>query len=100
MHPDPVAPVVAALGLLLLAGKLDGELATRAKQPAVLGELIAGIVLGNLSFGGYAPFHAIARRIPWRHALCHQRRHHRARPAGPRLVTQPGSQDHSRSRGD
>jgi Kef-type K+ transport system membrane component KefB len=55
-----VAPVVAALGVLLLAGKLGGELATRAKQPAVLGELIAGIVLGNLSFWGYAPFQAIA----------------------------------------
>jgi Kef-type K+ transport system membrane component KefB len=60
MHADPVAPVVAALALMLLASKLGGELATRAKQPAVLGELIAGIVLGNLSFGGYAPFQAIA----------------------------------------
>jgi Kef-type K+ transport system membrane component KefB len=60
MHADPVAPVVAALGLLLLAGKLGGELATRAKQPAVLGELMAGIVLGNLSFGGFAPFQPIA----------------------------------------
>lgn len=53
---DPVAPVVAALGVLLLAGKLGGELATRARQPAVLGELVVGIVLGNLSFNGYAPF--------------------------------------------
>jgi Kef-type K+ transport system membrane component KefB len=60
MHADPVAPVVAALAVLLLAGKLGGELATRAKQPAVLGELAAGIVLGNLSFGGYAPFQPIA----------------------------------------
>jgi Kef-type K+ transport system membrane component KefB len=60
MHADPVAPVVAALGLLLLAGKLGGELATRAKQPAVLGELMAGIVLGNLWFGGSAPFQPIA----------------------------------------
>ena len=61
-HVDPVAPIVAALGVPPLAGKLGGELATRAKQPAVLGELIAGIVLGNLSFGGYAPFHAISRK--------------------------------------
>jgi Kef-type K+ transport system membrane component KefB len=60
MHPDPVAPVVAALGILLLAGKIGGELATRAKQPAVLGELMAGIVLGNLSFGGTTPFQWIA----------------------------------------
>ena len=56
MHEDPVASVVGFLGVMLLAGKLGGELATRLKQPAVLGELMVGIVLGNLSFGGYAPF--------------------------------------------
>ena len=60
MHADPVGTVVGALGVILLAGKLGGELATRLKQPAVLGELVAGIVLGNLSFGGPAPFQSIA----------------------------------------
>jgi Kef-type K+ transport system membrane component KefB len=60
MHTDPVAPVVATLALILLVGKLGGELATRLKQPAVLGELVAGIILGNLSFGGVAPFRAMA----------------------------------------
>jgi Kef-type K+ transport system membrane component KefB len=60
MHTDPVAPVVAALAVFLLAGKFGGELATRVRQPAVLGELLAGIVLGNLSFGGTAPFRALA----------------------------------------
>jgi Kef-type K+ transport system membrane component KefB len=61
MHADPVASVVAALAVLLLAGKLGGELATRAKQPAVLGELVAGIVLGNIGIiGEFAPFQAIA----------------------------------------
>jgi Kef-type K+ transport system membrane component KefB len=59
-HADPVAPIVFALGVLLLAGKLGGELATRLEQPAVLGELVAGIVLGNLSFGGANPLHALA----------------------------------------
>jgi Na+:H+ antiporter len=59
-HIDPVAPIVAGLALMLVAAKLGGELAIRAKQPAVLGELIAGIVLGNLSFGGVSPFHALA----------------------------------------
>ena len=57
---DPVAAAVGALGLLLLAGKTGGELATRLKQPAVLGELFAGVVLGNLAFGGIAPFQGIA----------------------------------------
>jgi Kef-type K+ transport system membrane component KefB len=59
MHADPVAPVVAGLAVLLLAAKLGGELATRVKQPAVLGELLAGIVLGNLSFGDLIPFEAL-----------------------------------------
>jgi Kef-type K+ transport system membrane component KefB len=59
-HVDPVAPIVAGLALMLVAAKLGGELAIRAKQPAVLGELIAGIVLGNLSFGGVPGFHALA----------------------------------------
>jgi len=59
-HVDPVAPIVGGLALMLVAAKLGGELAIRAKQPAVLGELIAGIVLGNLSFGGVPAFHALA----------------------------------------
>ena len=60
-HADPVASIVGGLALMLLAAKLGGELAIRVKQPAVLGELVAGILLGNLSFGGVAPFHAIAQ---------------------------------------
>jgi Kef-type K+ transport system membrane component KefB len=45
---------------MLLAAKLGGGLAIRLRQPAVLGELIAGIILGNLSFGGAAPLQALA----------------------------------------
>jgi Kef-type K+ transport system membrane component KefB len=59
-HVDPVAPIVGGLALMLVAAKLGGELAIRAKQPAVLGELIAGIVLGNVSFSGVPAFHALA----------------------------------------
>ena len=59
-HVDPVASVVAGLAVLLLAAKLGGELAIRLKQPAVLGELTAGIILGNLSFGGAAPLQSVA----------------------------------------
>jgi Kef-type K+ transport system membrane component KefB len=60
MHSDPVAPVVGALAIMLLAGKIGGELATRLKQPAVLGELVAGILLGNLALAGTGPFEWIA----------------------------------------
>jgi Kef-type K+ transport system membrane component KefB len=37
---------------MLAAAKLGGDLATRARQPAVLGELIAGVILGNLGLLG------------------------------------------------
>jgi Kef-type K+ transport system membrane component KefB len=42
----------AALALMILAAKLGGELALRLRQPPVLGELIAGVLLGNLPLPG------------------------------------------------
>ncbi len=45
MHAD-VARFFAVLALMLLAGKYAGALFERLGQPAVLGELIAGILLG------------------------------------------------------
>jgi Kef-type K+ transport system membrane component KefB len=51
-HPDPVAPVALWLVIILVAAKLGGELAVRIGQPAVLGELLIGVVLGNLSLAG------------------------------------------------
>ena len=58
-HGDPVAPVVLALALILLAAKLGGELATRIGQPSVLGELVFGVLLGNLALVGFDGFEAI-----------------------------------------
>jgi Kef-type K+ transport system membrane component KefB len=52
-HHDPVAAVVLFLAVILLAAKVGGDLASRAGQPAVLGELVVGIVLGNLVLLGY-----------------------------------------------
>jgi Kef-type K+ transport system membrane component KefB/mannitol/fructose-specific phosphotransferase system IIA component (Ntr-type) len=44
-----------ALGLLLASARLFGELARRFNQPAVLGEILAGILLGPTVFGALAP---------------------------------------------
>src|SRR5690349_11595327 len=52
-HGDDVARIVAALATLLVAGKLGGEAAARLHQPPVLGELVVGIVLGNLGLGWF-----------------------------------------------
>jgi Na+:H+ antiporter len=49
---DPVAGVILALAVVLVGAKLGGEIAERLGQPAVLGELVAGILLGNLSLVG------------------------------------------------
>lgn len=51
---DPVAPVVLYLALILTGAMLAGYLATRLKQPAVLGELLFGILLVNLGVPGAA----------------------------------------------
>lgn len=56
---DPVAPVVLWLAVILAAGKFGGELAARLKQPTVLGEIGAGIVLGNLGLVGLPLFEPI-----------------------------------------
>jgi Kef-type K+ transport system membrane component KefB len=55
-HGDYVAGVLLGLALILLAAKLGGECAISLKQPAVLGELVAGMVLGNLGLLGVSGF--------------------------------------------
>jgi len=51
-----VATVVLDLAVILVVAKLAGAVAVRWGQPAVLGELVGGVVLGNLSLVG---FHAL-----------------------------------------
>ncbi len=45
---DPVAHVALGLGVLLLAARAAGELASRFGQPQVLGELLVGMLLGAI----------------------------------------------------
>ena len=56
---DPVVPVLLHLSIVLAAAKLGGWLATRIGQPAVLGELVAGIVIGNAALAGVTAFEGI-----------------------------------------
>ena len=53
-HGDPVSSVVLALTIILVAAKLGGEIMVRVGQPAVLGELLVGVLLGNLGLFGYS----------------------------------------------
>ncbi len=47
-HADPIAPLLLALIIILLTAKLGSELMERLGLPAVLGELLGGVILGNL----------------------------------------------------
>jgi Kef-type K+ transport system membrane component KefB len=56
-------PVLEALALILLLARLGGALFERFRLPAVLGELLAGIVLGNLGVIGIHAFDEL-RSLP------------------------------------
>ena len=56
----PAPHVWLGLAFILAMAKLGGELALRLKQPPVLGELVAGIILGNLGLVGVGGMHALA----------------------------------------
>ena len=49
---------------MLLAAKMGGEIAVRLNQPSVLGELCAGIILGNLYLVGIHTFEGAAQLVP------------------------------------
>jgi Kef-type K+ transport system membrane component KefB len=49
-HGDPYAPVFQSLFFLVLAAVLGRYLARKLHQPAVLGELMIGVILGAIAF--------------------------------------------------
>jgi Kef-type K+ transport system membrane component KefB/mannitol/fructose-specific phosphotransferase system IIA component (Ntr-type) len=51
----PLGTLLLSLGLLIGAARVLGELARRWHQPAVLGELLAGVLLGPTVLGQLAP---------------------------------------------
>ena len=59
MHDDPVTFVVLGLAVILAAAKIGAHVAVRLGQPAVLGELVAGVVLGSVRHLGFPWFDGI-----------------------------------------
>jgi Kef-type K+ transport system membrane component KefB len=49
-----VAPVLLGLAVVLVAAKVGQEIAARLRQSPVVGEILAGVVLGNLTLFGLA----------------------------------------------
>ena len=56
---DNIVDILLALVVILVAAKLGGDAAARINQPAVLGELVVGVVLGNLFLVGLHVFEPI-----------------------------------------
>lgn len=55
LSPSEITLFLLALGILLAMARIFGELARRVNQPAVLGEIVAGILLGPTVFGALMP---------------------------------------------
>ena len=51
LHPEDVTALLLALGLLLALARLLGELSRKLGQPAVVGEILAGVLLGPTVLG-------------------------------------------------
>lgn len=49
-HGDPIAPVIFGVTLILIAALIGRFVARRFRQPSVLGELVMGVLLGNLLY--------------------------------------------------
>lgn len=55
LSSDDLGRLLLAVGVLLAVARLLGELAQRIGQPGILGELLAGILLGPSVLGSVAP---------------------------------------------
>jgi hypothetical protein len=64
-HSTPIAQVALALVIILLVAKLGGRAASRLGLPPVLGELMAGVFLGNLSLLGFSGLELSRPTLLW-----------------------------------
>ena len=60
---EDFASILLSLIIILLAAKIGGDLVERIKQPAVLGELIFGVLIGNIYLLGFHGFEQIKHHI-------------------------------------
>jgi len=60
-HGETVANLLIGLSVIVVGAKLGAEIFERARQPAVLGELLFGVILGNLAWFGFDGLEFIRR---------------------------------------
>jgi len=73
-HESSIASTLIALVVMLSAAKLMGEIFERISLPSVLGELVAGIILGNLvlinpNWGFFEPLRVTPLQDNWTLAI-------------------------------
>lgn len=56
VHGDPIAPVLLGIIVIILAARVGGHVFEAVGQPAVLGELMIGVIIGNLTLAGIDAF--------------------------------------------
>jgi Kef-type K+ transport system membrane component KefB len=56
----PPPAIYAGIAVVLLIAKVAGDVFERIGQPAVLGELVAGVLIGNLDLLGFDKFEVLA----------------------------------------
>lgn len=62
-HGTPIAGVLVAIVVIVLAARIGGSLFESLGQPSVLGELVVGVVLGNLTLAGISSLEFL--RVDW-----------------------------------
>ena len=61
---DPIAPILIVLVLIAVVAALGGRAMQRLGQPAVLGELLVGILVANLGYYFHSPVMTVLREGP------------------------------------
>jgi Kef-type K+ transport system membrane component KefB len=61
LEGDNIVNVLIALAIIMVGAKLGGSLAQRFSQPTVIGELLFGVVIGNLTLIGFVWFEAFSQ---------------------------------------
>lgn len=61
---DPIPTLLLSLAVIIMAAKFGGHIAAKLGQPPVLGELLAGVVMGNLALVGFRGFEYLKTNEP------------------------------------
>lgn len=62
-HTDPFSTVMLELALIMLAAAIGRWVAMRSGQPAVLGELVIGVVVGNVAYAMGSPLFTLIMHL-------------------------------------